>query len=171
MRNARCVQLLAAILPLLLLAGCGGTSTTSTQPQQSGSVFTVATDASLPSVVSCELTISSVTLNNGSTNVNVLSQTQVVDFAQLSGLHQLIDLNAVPVGTYNSATIAIASAVIEFIDTTKNPPIVNTLTGTLSQPSVTVNFAAPFTFESADLVGLRMEFDLRQSPRLTPPAR
>ena len=167
MRSVRSAQALVILLFSLVLGGCGGGGSSMTTspppPQQSASVFTVATDASLPSVIMCQLTISAVTLNNGSTDVSVLSQPQMVDFAQLSGLHQLIDLSSVPVGTYNSATLTIASPVIGFIDTSQTPPAVNTLNGTLSQPSVTVNFAQPFTLSNADLVGLRMEFDLRQS--------
>jgi hypothetical protein len=44
-----------------------------------------------------------------------------------------------------------------------NPPVISTINGTLSQSSVTVNFANPVTVSDADLFGLRMEFDLRQS--------
>jgi hypothetical protein len=95
--------------------------------------------------------------------VSVLSQPQIVDFAQLSGLHQLLDLTSVPTGTYTSATITIASPVIGFIDTSVNPPVINTINGTLSQSSVTVNFANPVMVSNADLFGLRMEFDLRRS--------
>jgi hypothetical protein len=92
-----------------------------------------------------------------------LSAPQVVDFAQLSGLHQLLDLSAVPTGTYSSATVTISSPVISFIDTTQNPPTINTMDGTLSESSVPVTFATPFVMSDAQLVGLRMEFDLRQS--------
>jgi hypothetical protein len=107
--------------------------------------------------------VTGVTLNNGTTNVSVLSTPQVVDFAQLSGVHQLLDLNAVPTGTYSSATITLASPVIGFIDTTQNPPAINTINGTLSTSSAMVTFANPFVMSDAQLVGLRMEFDLRQS--------
>jgi len=146
------------------LSSCGG-STSSSDPggEDQASVFTVGTDAPLPSVVSCQIMVTGVTINNGTTNVPVLTTPQVVDFAQLSGLHQLLDLNAVPPGTYSSATVTIASPVIGFIDTTQSPPAINTINGTLTQSSVTVNFANPFVLSAADLVGLRMEFDLRQS--------
>jgi hypothetical protein len=107
--------------------------------------------------------VTGVTAFNGTTNVPVLTSPQVVDFAQLSGLHQLLDLNAVPTGTYTSATVTISSPVIGFIDTSVNPPVVNTINGTLLQSSVTVDFAQPFVLQDSDLVGLRMEFDLRQS--------
>lgn len=164
MRNVKATGVLVAFLAALGLCSCGGTSYGS-NPGNSGqsSVFTVATDAPLPSVISCQLEITGVTIFNGTTNVPVLTTPQVVDFAQLSGLHQLLDLNAVPTGTYTSATVTLANPVIGFIDTTQNPPVINTINGTLSQSSVTVNFANPFVLGDADLVGLRMELDLRQS--------
>src|SRR5277367_4877432 len=164
MGNPRAIGVFACFLAALTLSSCGGGSsmgTTSTQSQ--ASIYTVGTDAPLPSVVSCEVTVSGITLFNGTTNVSVLSQPQIVDFAQLSGLHQLLDLTSVPIGTYTSATITIASPVIGFIDTSVNPPVISTINGTLSQSSVTVNFANPVMVSDADLLGLRMEFDLRKS--------
>jgi hypothetical protein len=165
MRNSKAMGVFCAFLAALVLSSCGGgmSSGGGGSQQQMGSVFTVGTDAPLPSVVSCQINVMGVTLNNGTTNVPVLTTQQVVDFAQLSGLHQLLDLNAVPTGTYSSATVMLASPVIGFIDTTQSPPIVNTINGTLTTSSVTVNFKQPFVLNNADLVGLRMEFDLRQS--------
>ncbi|MGB9402135.1 MAG: DUF4382 domain-containing protein, partial [Candidatus Acidiferrales bacterium] len=166
MRSLRCVQTLLVIIPLLLLSACSGNSSSSTTPpssQQSASVYTIGTDAPLPSIVSCELTVSGITIFNGTNNVSVFSDPQIVDFAQLSGLHQLLDLESVQPGTYTSATLTISNPVIGFIDTTQTPPVVNTINGTLSETSVTVNFASPFTVQNADLIGLRMEFDLRKS--------
>lgn len=170
MRNskARGVFSLLALLAVLAFSGCGGSGSSDSDPNPSNqaSVFTVGTDAPLPSVVSCQIMVTGVTLNNGTTNVPVLTNSQVVDFAELSGLHQLLDLNSVPPGTYTSATVSIANPVIGFIDTTQNPPVVNTMNGTLTQSSVTVNFANPFVLNAGDLVGLRMEFDLYQSLQL-----
>jgi hypothetical protein len=164
MRNFKTTGVLLAFLVALGLCSCGGSSVGS-NPGGLGqsSVFTVATDAPLPSVVSCQVEITGVTIFNGTTNVPVLTTPQTVDFAQLNGLHQLLDLNAVPIGTYTSATVTLANPVIGFIDTTQNPPTISTINGTLSQSSVTVNFANPFVVNDADLVGLRMEFDLRKS--------
>ncbi len=167
MWNLKATGVFFMLFAVLGLCSCGGSSSASNPggPGITGqaSVFTVGTDAPLPSVVSCQIMVTGVTINNGTSNVSVLSAPQVVDFAQLSGLHQLIDLSAVPTGTYSSATITIANPVIGFIDTTQNPPAVNTINGTLSQSSVTVNFANPFVLTDAELVGLRMEFDLRKS--------
>ncbi len=156
MKWSKCVQSFLAVLPLLLISACSGggsMNSTTPPPQQSGSIFTVATDAPLPSVVSCQVNVTGVTVNNGSTDVSVLSQAELVDFAQLSGLHQLVDLTSVPTGTYVSATVTIANPVIGFIDTTQNPPAINTMNGTLSTNMVTVTFANPFTVNNGDLVG------------------
>src|SRR5271155_2480593 len=146
MRNLKATGVFFALLAAFGLSSCGGSSS-ATNPggsNEQASVFTVGTDAPLPSVISCQIMVTGVTLNNGTTNVSVLSAPQVVDFAQLSGLHQLLDLSAVPTGTYTSATVTLASPVIGFIDTTQNPPIINTINGTLSQASVPVTFATPF---------------------------
>jgi hypothetical protein len=165
MRYSKATGVFIAILSAVGLSSCsgggGGSSTPPTQEQ--ASVYSIGTDAPLPSVVSCEVTVTGITLNNGTTNVSVLTQPAVVDFAKLSGLHQLLDLTSVPTGTYSSATITISAPVIGYIDTTVNPPAVSTIDGTLSTNSVTVNFNQPVSVTSSDLFGLRMEFDLRQS--------
>ncbi len=168
MRNLKATGVFIAMLAALGLASCSGSSSlTNPAPATQASVFTIGTDAQLPSVISCQIMVSGVTLYNGTTNVPVLTTPQVVDFAQLSGLHQLLDLNAVPTGTYTSATVTLASPIISFIDTTQNPPVINTINGTLTQSMVTVNFASPFVLSAADLVGLRMEFDLFRSLETT----
>jgi hypothetical protein len=165
MRNLKATGVFLTILAALGLSSCAGSGSSSGDPGSSNeaNVFTVGTDAPLPSVISCQILVTGVTLNNGTTNVPVLTTQQVVDFAQLSGLHQLLDLNAVPTGTYTSATVTLANPVISFIDTTQSPPAINTINGTLSQSTVTVNLTNPFVLTAGDLVGLRMEFDLADS--------
>ena len=167
MRNSKAVGVFLSFFAILSLSSCGGSnSLMNPQPQaQSANVFTVGTDAPLPSVVSCEITVTGVTLFNGTTSVPVMTQTpQVIDFAKLSGLHQLMDLNTVPTGTYTSATVTLANPpVIGYLDTSVSPPTVSTLNGSLTTSTVTVQFKQPFVLNDNDMVGLRMEFDLRQS--------
>lgn len=164
MGNPKGIGVFLAICAAVGLSSCGG-SMSSPPMAQAGqaSVFTVGTDAPLPSVVSCEVNVTGISLNNGGTAVSVLAQPAIVDFAQLSGLHQLLDLTAVPTGTYTSATITIAAPVIGYLNTSVTPPMVSTINGTLSESTVTVNFAQPVAVTNADLFGLRMEFDLRRS--------
>ena len=163
MRNSKILSVVVCLLAVAVLSSCSSSGSGGNTQQDSASVFTVGTDAPLPSVVSCQIMVTGITIYNGTNNISVLTNPQVVDFAQLSGLHQLLDLNAVPMGTYTSATVTISSPVISFIDTTQNPPVINTINGTLSTQSVTVQFANPFVLLDNSLVGLRMEFDLRQS--------
>jgi len=163
MGNPKGIGVFLAICAVVGLSSCGGSMSSPTPQAGQASVFTVGTDAPLPSVVSCEVNVTGISLNNGGTPVSVLAQPAIVDFAQLSGLHQLLDLTAVPTGTYTSATITIASPVIGYLNTSVTPPTVSTINGTLTQSSVTVNFAQPVVVTNADLFGLRMEFDLRQS--------
>jgi Domain of unknown function (DUF5666)/Domain of unknown function (DUF4382) len=165
MRILKATGVFLSFLAILGLCSCSGgpSGVPDPAPQTQGSIFTIGTDAPLPSVVSCQLMVSSVTLFNGTTNVPVMNTPQVVDFAQLSGLHQLLDLTPVPTGTYTSATVMLSNPVISFIDTTQNPPIVNTIQGSVSPNMVTVNLSSPFVLTDAQLVGLRMEFDLRKS--------
>lgn len=168
MRNSKAMGVFLSIFAILSLSSCGGGSNSLVDPTpqaQSANVFSVVTDAPLPSVVSCEITITGVTLYNGTNNVPVMTQTpQVIDFARLSGLHQLMDLNTVPTGTYYSATVTLANPpVIGYLDTSVTPPTMSSLNGSLTQSTVTVQFAQPFVLDENDMVGLRMEFDLRKS--------
>jgi hypothetical protein len=166
MRNSKSWGVFSALFAIVSLVGCssGMKPIDPSAEAKTASVFTVGTDAPLPSVVSCDVTITGVTLNNGSSNISVMTETpQVIDFAELSGLHQLMDLNAVPTGTYYSATVTLSSPVIGYLDTTASPPTVETMNGTLTQSTVTVEFAQPFVLNDNDLVGLRLDFDLRQS--------
>ena len=164
-KNSKLFGVFLAVLCSFGLVSCGGSSNSmvSPDPAESASIFSVGTDASLPSVVSCQVTVTGVTVFNGATNVSVLNAPQVVDFAALSGLHQLLDLSAVPPGTYTSATITLASPTLSFIDTTQNPPAITNLNGTLTQASATSTFASPFVLNNGDLVGLRIHFDLYKS--------
>jgi hypothetical protein len=164
MLNRKGMGVFLSFLAAVLLSSCGGGMNSTPPPSGQASVFTVGTDAPLPSVVSCQIMVTGITISNGTTNVSVLSTPQVVDFAQFNGLHQLLDLSSVPDGTYTSATVTLSSPLIGYINVDPpNPPTASTINGTLSVSSVTVNFPQPFVLEASDLVGLRMEFDLRQS--------
>lgn len=100
MRNPRGMGVFAALFAALIISSCGGGSSSSApSSQDQASIYTVGTDAPLPSVVSCEVTVSGITLNNGSTNVSVLSQPQIesahrddyedTNFIHLGGLSAL----------------------------------------------------------------------------------
>jgi hypothetical protein len=163
---------LAGLLALALsFAGCNGvTNSSSTQTQNNqAQVFTTGEDAPVSSVVAFNITINSITLNNGSTTAQVLSTPTAVDFGRLVGLRSLLGFKTVAPGTYTSTTITFAASSpapsINYVDLTTNPPSIGTAIGTLSNPTVTVSFptSAPLVVGNNGMAGLHMEFDLRKS--------
>src|SRR5258708_2306807 len=153
------------------LVGCGGNGpgTFSTNPQ-AGAVYVTGEDAPLSSVVSLNLTITSITLAGKNSSPSLVSSPITVDFARLVGLREPLAFNAVPADTYSSATFVLASPVINFISVV-SPPQVSTLNGTFSNPtstspqttSVTVIFPTPMVVGANGLAGLHTEFDIRKS--------
>ena len=164
---------LSALLALcgLSMMGCGGGSgtTLSTNPQ-AGAVFVTGEDAPLPSVLSLNLTINSITLTGASNSPQLVSAPITVDFARLVGLRAPLAFNAVPPDTYTKATFVLSSPVINFLSTV-NPPQVSTLNGTFVNPtstnpqttSVVVTFPTPMVVGASGLAGMHTEFDIRQS--------
>src|SRR5882672_157726 len=164
---------LTALLVLcgLALVGCGGGSgaTLSSNPQ-AGAVYVTGEDAPLPSVVSLNLTINSITLTGASNSPQLLSSAVTVDFARLVGLRAPLAFNAVPADTYTKATFVLSSTVINYISP-GTPPQVTTLNGTFVSPtstnpqttSVVVTFSTPMVVGASGLAGMHTEFDIRQS--------
>lgn len=169
MRFAKGMGVFFSFMGLVALAGCGGGGMSSTTPptgnQQTGGVFTIGTDdpATVPSVVSVQVQITSVQLSDGTTTVNLLNGAQTVDFAKLDGLNGLLDLEDVPTGSYNQAIIGVGSVTIQFIDTTVSPPMLSTINATPTTNSVTQSLANPLVLNEQDLVGFFMDLDLGQS--------
>lgn len=165
MRTFKVLGVFVSLLSIFALASCGGGgSTPINSGQKMGSIFTMGTDnPPLPSVLSVQVQVTSITLSDGTTTVNLLNGAQTVDFAKLNGLRSLLDLNDVPAGSYNSATIMVGGVTIGFLDTTQTPPALNTLTATVAPMSVTVSLAKPLVLADQDLVGFFMDLDLHQS--------
>lgn len=165
MRTFKVPGVFVSLLSVFALASCGGGSSTPVNSnQQMGTIFTMGTDnPPLPSVLSVQVQVTSITLSDGTTTVNLLNGAQTVDFAKLNGLRSLLDLNDVPAGTYNSATITVGGVTIGFLDTTQSPPFLNTMTATVAPMSVTIPVAKPLVLADQDLVGFFMDLDLHKS--------
>ena len=151
---------------VLAVAGCGSGSLSSPlQSADSGSVFVVGTDAPLASVTSFAVQINSVVLTNSSGSTSTLvSGTPTIDFARYNGLQSLLDMNSVPAGTYTGVTISLGSATIGYLNTSTSRPSVATQAATLSNSTVNITLNKPLVVTAAGApVGLRMDFDLRQS--------
>lgn len=151
------------------LIACGSNNTSSnsnsnSSPQAAnGSIAIYGQDAPLASVITFQLTLMSMTASDGVNTTTLISEPQMVDFARLTGLRTLLNLNSAPTGSYTSVTLMLASPVIGYINTTTNPPSVTMEDGTLTTSSVTVLMNPPLVISSGDLNGLRVDFDMRES--------
>jgi len=151
-------------LPLLVMSVACGSSGSGDASNGSPAVFVTGEDAPLPTVVSFNITLNTITLTNQSgKTVTVLSQATTVDFGRLMGLRSLLGFSSVPAGTYTSATFNMASPIIDYINLSANPPSLGTMNGTLTNSSVTVSFPQAMVVGNNGLAGLHMDFDLRDS--------
>lgn len=165
MRIRNAITAALTVLLLIAIAGCAGNSSSSNLQQQMGNVFTLGTDAqpNFPSVVSFQVMITGITVNNSGGSLPILQNPETIDFARFSGLHDLLDLEPVPSGTYTSATISGSSPMIGFLDMTQSPPVLNTISGTPGTFNVTVQLSSPLVVDANDLVGLLIDLDLAQT--------
>jgi len=164
MRISNATGVFLSFFAIFGLASCGGGASTTPPPTPMGSMFTIGTDSpTLPSVVSVEVQITSITLTDGTTTVNLLNGPQTVDFAKLNGLRSLLDLEDVPAGTYTSANISVGTVTIQYLDTTQSPPALNTIAAMVAPMTVTQALKTPLVLADNDLVGFFMDLDLRQS--------
>ncbi|MGC1291791.1 MAG: DUF5666 domain-containing protein [Candidatus Acidiferrales bacterium] len=165
MRIRKSISVIFAGLMLIVISGCAGNTANSNVQPQMGNVFTLGTDAQpmFPSVISFDVTITGITVNNSGGSLPVLLNSVDIDFAKLSGLHDLVDLEPVQPGSYDSVTITGNTPVIGYLDTTQTPPALNTINGTPGTFSVTVPLASTLVVTPNDLVGLLIDLDLAQT--------
>ncbi len=125
----------------------------------------IGTDAPVAGIVSFAAQIQSVNAIDSSGNsVSLVSGTPTVDFARYNGLQTLLDLNAVPVGTYNSVQITLGTTTIGYLNTQAGAaPTIQTEPATLSTNTIKVTLPTPLVVSQTGPVGLRVDFDLYKS--------
>lgn len=167
---------LCALALTAIATGCSGSMTQPIMQPQSGTIFVSGTDAPLPSVVSFKVTISGISIAEGTgAPVSVTTGPQDVDFARLNGLHTLIDLNTIPPGTYDTVIVTLANPEIGYLNVTNpqtNPPTrptISSYTSSTTPPAVltnsmvTLSLKNPLVVNAGDVIGLGFEFDIRKS--------
>ncbi len=170
MNRQRHLCLLLAFVAALSMLNCTGSSPPPPNSARPGfgNIFVVGTDAPLVSVLAFHVTFTGMTVSDGTNTASLLAAPVDIEFARLNGLRTLLTLNAVPAGTYSSVTITLAAPVISFLDTSTDPPTVGTLNGQLTRSSVTVPLRSPLIVNADDLVGLFVDFRLRDSLEVGP---
>ena len=145
MKRFKLLSVFLALIALTFTACGGGSSMSDTgNGNAQAQVFVTGEDAPVSSVVSFYITINSITLNNSSSTVTVLSQPTTVDFGRLIGLRSLLGFNTVAPGTYTSAqNVALSSA-------TPGATIYYTVDGSTPTHSSSV-YGAPIVVSSASL--------------------
>jgi hypothetical protein len=168
-RNSLRVSLFS-LAALAFFAGASiAQAATSAAATQKGETFVIGTDTPLAAVASFTVQITNIQAKNTSTGVSVdlLSAPATIDFARFDGLQTLIDINAVPVGTYNQIVITIASdpapSLGWLMSSAGNPPSIQYMTPTLTTYTITKNLANSLVVSQTEPVGIRMDFDLHKS--------
>lgn len=166
MRWTRRLQGLVALALAAAMVACGGGTVAPRTPVSSstqGNIFILGTDAPVGSVVAFRITFTGLTVSDGTTTVPLITEPQEIEFARLNGLRTLLALEPAATGSYNRVTVTMASPVISFLDFSAAPPSVGSLNGTLVRSSVTVDLPNPLVVTENDLVGLFVDFRLRDS--------
>jgi len=161
--------LLLVAIAALFQTGCNGMSggsPTGTVTGPTGAAFIVGTDAPLASVTSFSVQLQAVdAIDSTGKSVSLLSGTPTVDFARFNGLQTLLDMNDVPVGTYNSISITLGTGTIGYLDTSgAGAPTIQTMPASFTSSTVSVTLATPLVIaEAAAPVGLNVDFKLGKS--------
>jgi len=166
MKRSRFLGLTGTLLLILALNSCGGGDTVTTplvQGAKSGTVFVLGTDAPLPNILAFRVTLTGLTISDGTNSVSLLAAPQEMEFSRLNGLRNLINLQSVPVGSYTSFSATLASPVISVLDTSVTPPTVQTINATLTTSTVNMNFPQPLVVTDGGLVGVLVDLRLSDS--------
>jgi len=163
MRRKAFIPFFLGLVLAVAAANCGGSPDTPNNVARTGDIFVIGTDAPLGSVLAFKVTLTGLTVSGEGGTASLIDGPQDVEFARLHGLRTLLSLRSVQAGTYNRVNAVLSSPVISFLDTSTTPPSVGTLNGQLVNSSVTVELRQPLVLNAGDLLGLFLDFRLRES--------
>jgi hypothetical protein len=156
---------------MIQFSGCEGPALKSVGAP-STSLVVSGGDAPLCSILSFTVTITGMTLSSqaGGSAVSVLGQGNSVtlDFAALLDFTAVLSLSSLPAGTYSTLTVTLANPYINYLDTSKSPPVVSTLTPTLSTLTVPISLSPALTVRGTGAASLSVDFNLLQSVLTNP---
>lgn len=161
---AKLVGLVVLVSVLVVLAGCGGSNSSSGgshlfNPSTTALQLNVGDDPS-DRIAALLVNVNSVTLTNSTGGtVSVLGSPASVEFMHLMGALQSLSLVNVPQATYTKVTIAIASATVTYLNPATGQLTQKTIAGPMS---ATVNFNPALTISSGSAV-LNLHLDIGRS--------
>lgn len=141
----------SSIFLVLLIAGCGSGSKTSTS---AGQMVVAMGDSPTDGIIAFSLTINSMTLMGGS-NPTVISSPTQVEFVRNAGTFQPIVTVNLAAATYTGATLMLSNPKVVSIDPTTHLPTM--LTATVSTSTVNVTFDNPLIVSGSSV---ETDFDL-----------
>jgi hypothetical protein len=157
-----------ALLPAIVLAGCGGGAKTTApaSPPSSSSGATTAVQVNMGDspadwMLAFSMNIQSMSLTGGSGSAAVVSSSTPVEMMHLMGTMQPLAMISAPQGTYTGASITISSATVMYMDPSTKAPVQATIPGPVN---VTVPFGSPLVVGSTPLA---MGFDLDLASSVT----
>lgn len=164
-RKSSRVLKLFLLVAALALNNCGGGNTVEQPLGQTatGTVAVMGTDAPLPNILAFRVTLTGLTLSDGTNTVSVITGPQEIEFSRLNGLRNLLDLRSIPVGTYTSLTASFSSPVISVLDTSVSPPVVSTINLSLALATINVPLAQPLVITDNGLAALLVDLRLGDS--------
>ena len=161
-------------------SGCGKSSGTITISQPTGLLVVYGGDVPLCSILSFTVTISGMTLtpqvtstspgggSGGPVSILPAGSSVTLDFASLLDFSRVLTLVKLAPGTYTQLTVTLANPQITYLDTTISPPVVKTLTPTLSTLTVTIDLNPSLTVAANGAAALGLDFNLLQSILIDP---
>jgi len=172
MHPIRSVLLRNTLIPfvavILMLSGCGRRNYTS--GYGNGFVTYTADAGDFSSYV---VTLTSISLTRSdNVVVNGMSAAEVVDFARLSNVAELVSNSSIPIGTYKSASVVLNYASAAAFLNVNGVPTATTLVGTdgkaLTTVTMTVNFdpANPLVIPQSGAQRLNLNFNLAASSQI-----
>lgn len=164
---------LTAFLGIVIMLGCGGSSNMSSSlntPTDSLVVF--GGDAPICDVLSFQVTITGVTLTpqGGGTPVSVLpsGQSITVDFAGLIEFASLLNLTAVPAGTYTQITLTLTNPQLTVLNVQTSPPSPQAVSTTLTTSTATATISPALVVKQNGAAGLKIDFNLLKAVQTDP---
>lgn len=154
-------------LAALILASCGGNEAVTPTPG-SGALYIFIGDTPVSDVLSLRVYITGMTLKvqGGESTVTVIPSSYIkVNFASLRDFATILNLTAVPEGTYDQATITFSIPQLALYDPTQTPPV-TVLTAVFSTSGPTIAIRPALTIVKNQVHALRLDFDFLRSIEL-----